>query len=246
MIPAQKVRTTIHQQLRKRYDQLWLRAFARIRAGKIDLDPVLESQRPDRRRGWTLIARPSATVKESVTLFLRDLRRFEPGQYYYAASEFHVTVLSLFTATADFEPFAGRKERYIEAVDAALKRATPIRIVFDGITASPGTVMIQGFFETNELHELRDGLRHQLRLRGLDKGVDERYRLQTAHMTIVRFRAPLRHTERFAKALEQARRRPFGVTTMRSFSLVQNDWYMSQRATVVLKRYRFYLRSFTS
>jgi len=228
----------IHQRLRKRYDQLWLRAFARIRTGKIDRDPVLEARTPDRRRGCTVIVRPSAAVKKSVALFLRELRRLEPDQYYYAVSEFHITVLSLFTATVDFEPFAVQKERYIQAVDAALKSTTPIRIVLDGITASPGTVMIQGLFETNELHELRDGLRRQLQLHGLEKGVDERYRLETAHMTAVRFRAPLHHAERFAKALEQARRRPFGLMTVRTLSLVENDWYMSRRATVLLKRYR--------
>jgi 2'-5' RNA ligase len=236
-LPSQKVQSAVHRRLRKRYDQLWLRAFARIREGKIDLDPALEARTPDRRRGWTVIARPCAAVKESVASFLRELHGLEPDQYYYAASEFHVTVLSLFTATVYFDPFVAQKERYIEAVDAALRSATPIRIVFDGITASPGTVMIQGFFESNELRELREGLRRQLRLRGLEKGVDERYRLETAHMTIARFRAPLRHAERFAKALEQARRRPFGVTTARSLSLVENDWYMSRRATVVLKRY---------
>jgi 2'-5' RNA ligase len=97
--------------------------------------------------------------------------------------------------------------------------------------------MIQGFFETDELHELRDRLRRQLRLRSLEKGVDERYRLQTAHMTVVRFRTPLRHAGRFAAALEQARRRPFGITAVRSFILVENDWYMSRHTTVSLKRY---------
>ncbi len=97
--------------------------------------------------------------------------------------------------------------------------------------------MIQGFFETNSLHELRDRLRRQLRHHGLEKGIDQRYRLKTAHLTVVRFRAPLRHSEQFAQVLEQARCRPFGATTVGRFMLVENDWYMSRRTTVILKRY---------
>ncbi len=185
----------------------------------------------------TVIARPSPAVWHPVASFLRALRRLEPDQYYYTASEFHVTVLPLFTATVDFEVFRSQKDRYVAAVDAALKRATPIRIAFEGITASPSAVMIQGFFETDALSDLRDSLRRQLRIRGLGEGVDERYPLQTAHMTVVRFRAPLRDSRQFAKALEQARRRAFGVTTIRDFMLVENDWYMSRRKTVCLKHY---------
>jgi len=223
--------------LRRRYDRLWWHAFDRIQTGRIELDPILQARVPDRRRGLTLIARPSPAVRQRVASFLQQLRRLEPDQYYYSPCEFHLTVLSLFTATVDSKRFFARKERYLAAVNEALRRAAPVRIVFAGVTASPSAVMIQGFFETNKLPQLRDRLRRQLRLRGLGKGVDERYRLQTAHLTVVRFRAPLRHSERFAQALEQARRRAFGTTTVRNFMLVENDWYMS-RATVCLKRYR--------
>ena len=233
-----QIESVVHRRLRKRYDQLWSGALGRIRAGKIDLDPVLQARVLDRRRGLTVIARPSRAVRESVGLFLRELRRLEPEQYYYTATELHLTVLSLFTTTLDFEPFFAQKERYIAAVDAALNSAAPMRVVFEGVTASPGTVMIQGFFETGELDELRDGLRRQLRLRGMEKGVDERYRLETAHMTLMRFRAPLRDAERLMEALERARRRPFGETTVKRFALVEHDWYMSRRTTVTLKHYR--------
>jgi 2'-5' RNA ligase len=172
-----------------------------------------------------------------VGLFLRELRRLEPDQYYYSPSEFHLTILSLFTATEKFLPFFAQKERYIAAVDSAFQIALPVRIFFEGITASSSAVMIQGFFETQMLNRLRDRLRRQLGVRGLGKGIDQRYRLQTAHMTVVRFCAPLRHPAEFAQALEQARRRAFGAMTVRRLFLVQNDWYMSRRITSTLKRY---------
>jgi len=195
--PGQTPKSGARERLRSRYDQLWSGAIGRIRAGKIEVDPVLQTLVPDQRRCLTVIARPSPTVRQRVATFLRELRRLEPGQYYYIPSEFHVTLLSLFTATVNFEPFFAQRERYFSAVDAALKKLEPIRIDFEGVTASPGTVMIQGFFETDRLNKLRDTLRGELRLRDLEEGVDQRYRLQTAHMTVVRFRAPLRRVSVF-------------------------------------------------
>ena len=236
--PGQMLQNAARNHLRAHYDKLWSETIGRIRAGKVELDPTLVAREQDQRRGLTLIARPSPAVRHLVAVFLRELRQLEPDQYYYTPSEFHLTVLSLFTATANHGPFFAQIERYISAVDSALRKAAPIRIEFEGVTASPGTVMIQGFFENDALNDLRDALRSQLRVRGLADGLDRRYRLESANMTVVRFRAPLRENERFAKVLELARGRSFGVTTIRNIRLVENDWYMSHRVTDSVKRYR--------
>lgn len=228
--------------LRAHYEQMWSGAIPRIRAGTIEVDSVLAAGEPDRRRGLTVVARPSPAVRSRVVAFLSELWDLEPGQYYYDAAEFHVTVLSLFTASANHRPFFAQKERFVAAVDSALRRAGSLGIDFAGVTVSRGTVMIQGFFEKDALNGLRDRLRRQLREHGLGAGVDQRYRLQTAHMTVVRFRAPLHDGERFAAVLEGARHRPFGSVAIRSLSLVAHDWYMSRRVTKVVKRYRLTCR----
>ena len=229
---------TARDRLRMRYDLLWSGTIERIRAGKVELDPVLEAQAQDQRRGLTVIARPSLAVRQRVAVFLRQLRRIEPTQYYYSPFEFHITILSLFTATVKHEAFISQTEQYSSAVDSALRKALPIRIEFKGVTASPGTIMIQGFFETDALNDVRDVLRGQLRARGLADGLDRRYRLESAHMTVARFCAPLCESKRFAAVLELARGRSFGAFTIRRLSLVKNDWYMSHRVTETLKRYR--------
>jgi 2'-5' RNA ligase len=226
------------RRMHKLYDRLWSAGLRRIRAGTVELDRVLQAQTPDQRRGLTLIARPSPAVRKYVAGWLRELQGLEPDQYYYADAEFHVTILSLFTATVDAAPFFAQREGFVAAVDAALMNLRPVRISFEGVTASPGTVMVQGFFKTDSLNELRERLRHQLQVRGLAQGVDERYRLETAHMTVVRFRVPLRQSAKFARALEQARHRWFGVTTVKSLVLVENDWYMSRQCTRTLRRFR--------
>ena len=93
-------------------------------------------------------------------------------------------------------------------------------------------------FDDDALNDLRNELRRHLSACGLGAGLDQRYRLQTAHMTVARFREPLRDSRRFAVALEKARRQRFGTATIGSLSLVENDWYMSQSVTETLKRYR--------
>jgi hypothetical protein len=88
--PEQMPRGGVLQRLRKRYDQLWSDALGRIRMGEIEVDPILKAGMPDQRRGLTVIARPSAAIRQRVAVFLRKLRTLEPAQYYYAASEFHL------------------------------------------------------------------------------------------------------------------------------------------------------------
>ena len=105
------------------------------------------------------------------------------------------------------------------------------------MTTSPGAILIQGFFEKDVLNQIRDGLRHQLRSMGLGDGLDGRYRLETAHLTAVRFRAPLRQGAALAAALEEARDLPLGRTRVATLRLVEHDWYMTQRTRKVIKTY---------
>jgi 2'-5' RNA ligase len=227
-----------HRRLQKCYDRMWSVNLGKIRSGLIEVDPILAARLPDRRRGLTVIARPSSCVRQRVMAFLNELRTMEPDQYYYVPSELHVTVLALFTATVEYQRLLAQTDRYAAAVDAALQKARPFQIDFTGVTVSPGAVMIQGFFEKEVLNDLRDSLRRQLRARNLAEGVDRRYRLETAHMTIARFRTPLRISERFVALLERARHRSFGKTQIRRVSLVQNDWYLTRQILKTLKSYR--------
>ena len=226
------------RRLQRRYDGLWSAAIGKIRTGKIESDRVLAGGLVDRRRGLTLIARPSVEVRERVATFLRELRRLEPEQYYYARADLHLTILSPFTATIAHKRFFAHTEKYLAAVESALQKAAPMRIEFTGVTASPGAIMIQGFPDSEALNDLRDKLRHQLRVRGLTRGLDVRYRLETAHMTVARFRAPLRDGKHVAAVLRRSRRRPFGSMTIKSLSLVTNDWYMTHQTLETLNRYR--------
>ena len=176
-------------------------------------------------------------MRKKVATFLRELRRLEPDQYYYARADLHLTILSLFNATAAHQRFLALTEKYLAAVESALQKAGPMRIEFAGVTVSPGAIMIQGFPDSEALNDLRDNLRQQLRICGLTRGLDVRYRLETAHMTVARFRTPLRDSKHFAAVLARSRRRPFGSMTIKSLSLVTNDWYMTHQTLETLNRY---------
>jgi 2'-5' RNA ligase len=230
--------TSFRQRLQDRYEGLWSAAIPKIRAGNIEIDPVLAAGLPDRRRGLTLIGRPSPQVRRQVAAFVRRLRSLEPDQLYYTPSQLHLTVLSLFTAMVAPETLLARTKDYVAGVDAVLSKAASFQVELSGITASSGAVMIQGFLENESLNEIRDALRAQLRAGGLGVHLDGRYRLVTAHMTVARFRAPLRDSGKFAAALEEARDLPFGVTKVTNIRLVKNDWYMTTATLEIIKRYR--------
>ncbi|QJE01464.1 mutarotase [Massilia forsythiae] len=212
--------------LQSHYDAIWERSRAAIGTGDIDCDARL-LQGPDPRRGLTLIARPGAALAGRFTHLLERLDALEPGQYLHPAVDLHVTVLSLFTVGDDFQPQLARLDDYRDAVRCAVHGLPAFEIDFRGVTASRGAVLAQGYPHGDTLATLRDRLRAELRARALDASLDRRYRLVTAHATLLRFVRPLRQPRRFVEAIETLRGAALGVMRVERIELVVNDWYMS-------------------
>jgi 2'-5' RNA ligase len=212
--------------LRSHYDAMWARAFPALASGNVDCDAGLAAS-PDRRRGLTLIARPSPALRASFTTLLDHLVAAEPGQYRYPVPDMHVTILSLFTAVEDSARQLARLDDYRALVRTALDGIAPFDIDFDGIALSPGAIMARGFARGTGLETLRERLRTGLRAQGLDASVDQRYRLVTAHATLLRFTAPLRQPAQFGALLTALRDQPLGRMRVDDVELVINDWYMS-------------------
>lgn len=223
--------------LQQQYDAIWSRAEAALDAGAVNLDPHLLNRAQDRRRGATLLIRPAAAVADKIAEVLARVEEREPEQYYYRPQELHVTVLSLFTGTEQPEPYLAQLPRYRRAIDKVLAAAARFNLHFDGLTASPDAVLVQGFPEGGALHDLREALRAAIQAEGLGDNLDRRYRISTAHMTAVRFCRPLRDTAALAALLRSLRRSDFGVSTVTSIALVQNDWYMSEDRVIPLQAY---------
>jgi 2'-5' RNA ligase len=223
--------------LRSRYDSMWSAARARITSGDVEIDPLLTRKQDDLRRGMTLLIRPAPEIRACIAAFLDRLRALEPAQYYYDPAEFHVTFLAVFSATEKWQPAFARTLDFRQAIAAAAKSIHPFTLHFEGLTASPAAIVLQGFTDSAALNAARDHLRAELRARGLTESLDTRYRLETAHLTAVRFTQPLRDSRAFAQALDEARTQNFGTMTVDTLDLVQNDWYMSHDRTELFEKF---------
>jgi hypothetical protein len=217
--------------LAARYDALWDAAAPDVRRGRVTLDPWLARKDVDTRRGVTLLARPAPAVADGLVALCGELRALEPEQYYHPRPDLHLTVLSLLSATADYAPYLAHAESYRAAVEAALDGAPAFAVEARGVTLSHGAVLVQGFPAGDALARQRERLRTVLAERGLGASVDARYRLETAHTTLVRFVAPLRDPARFVDALAAARARRFGTTVVERLELTLSDWYQSAEHT---------------
>ncbi len=223
--------------LHAHYDGFWQAARPALEVGAVEIDLHLSGAQPDGRRGLALILRPPAAVATALAAFLAEAAQIEPGQYLYPITDLHITVLSLFTATVQYQPHYARLTTYRAATDAALRDAPPIQIAFRGITAVRGAVMIQGFPADEGLNQLRDRLRQELHAVGMGDTLDQRYRIRAAHLTAIRFTSPLRDAAGFCALLDRARDRDFGTATITAADLVANDWYLSSTHTRLLHRY---------
>ena len=222
---------------RQIYDQLWADASVRLAAGAVAIDRHLAEREADRRRGITLIARPGPAAGARIAELIGELRAQEPEQHFYRPDELHVTVMTLVSASETFDLSHTPLAAYKAILAGLFARSCPFRINFRSVTASPGAVLVQGFVAGDRLNQLREEIRRELERAGLGESLDARYRIVTAHATIMRFRAPLRDPRQLAAQLCAARERTLGSTQVDPIDFVFNDWYMSHDRVRVLATY---------
>lgn len=222
---------------RQVYDRLWTEAVAGFQRDEVQIDPYLQRPETDQRQGITLIVRPEAAVAEEFSGLIETLRQQEPEQYYYRPGDYHVTVMTLISAAAGFDLAQTPVATYQALFNNLFRRFSCFAIRFQGISASPAAVLAQGFVDNDSLNQIRVALRRELQAAGLAKTLDVRYRIVTAHVTLMRYRSPLRNTNRLLALLEEARRRYFGTSRVEQIDFVLNDWYMAENKVRVLDRY---------
>jgi 2'-5' RNA ligase len=211
-------------------------ALPKLARGEADLDYLLDVTSDDR-RGITLLARPPAPLLAAIEAVLADFRQVEPHQYYYPATDIHLTILSLISCYAGFELRTIDPNAYREVLQPILAAARPFRLTFSGLTASPGGLMVQGYPQGEGLEELRNAIRVAFQGAGLPQSIDQRYRLHTAHATVVRFRRPLQQPEQLLQKTAQYQHYFIGTFEVNTVELVYNDWYQRAANTVLLARY---------
>lgn len=202
------------------------RAFSEFRQGQCEVDPLIQHE-DELRLGLTLLARIPGAVSARIGAFLEEMRTCLPGQYFYPARDFHLTVISVVSCRAGFE-YKPELAAYRREIAACLEGVRPLQVEFRGITASPACVMVQGFSLNDSLAEIRARLREHFSKSGLPHSMDSRYAIQTAHVTVMRFQQNPGSLVDFTRFLEMHRDREFGVAKIDELEFVLNDWY--QRA----------------
>jgi 2'-5' RNA ligase len=220
------------------YEQLWRDAVTTFERGEPKTDPWLSDKTKDSRRGVTLVFRPSAAVLDAVADFIRHLEAVCPGQYFYRREELHVTVLSIVSGTELWREQMDRFEQCRPILGAGLNEQRPFKMKFHGVTASPDSVMIQGFPLDNGLIAIREALREAFARAGFADMLDRRYKVTAAHISIMRFCQPGADTKRLLTFLQENRETDFGECEMGNLELILGDWYASADTVKVLENYR--------
>ncbi|WP_266204830.1 2'-5' RNA ligase family protein [Pontibacter kalidii] len=218
------------------YDTLYKASIEKISSGQYQLDPLLDSPN-DNRFGITLLLRPDEQTKQHIQAFLGELKAVDPAQYYYPASDIHITVMSIISCYSGFALGQISVPAYVELIRESIPTRREINISFKGITASPSCAMVQGFMLDATLNELRENLRVNFKHSGLEQSIDKRYTIQTAHATVVRFRKEITHLGAFLQVLEKYRNHDFGTFRAQALELVYNDWYQREKHVQVLHRF---------
>lgn len=219
--------------LHRRYDDMWANALSSFKSGRFECDPLIDSP-ADMRRGLTLLGRISGKASERMLEFLDGFRELEPDQYFYSGEDLHLTVMSVVTCHEGFALSQIDPEDYAGIMTEVLRDAGPLRIKFKGITASPSCIMVQGFPENDQLNLIRETLRESFGESSVFSSIDSRYRIITAHSTVIRFRKPVLNGAQLIQRLEASRDSDFGSVEIGELEFVYNDWYQRAANTVKL------------
>ena len=157
----------------------------------VDKILVQELNRPhtDMRCGVNLICRPTIDVVQYIVSIQEYLRIFEPDQYYYPASDLHLTLLEICHSRTPEEACliadgVGSEIRRIAAMTSPPKVDSPI-LVFDSHAVA------LTFLPTDDaLQNARQSILEGLLNTGIS--VDPRHETKSAHVTLMRYITPLR------------------------------------------------------
>lgn len=123
---------------------------------------------------------------------------------------------------------------YSKVIRSSLPSEIKTQIAFKGITASNSCILLKGFPEDDTLNIFRDNLRSNFKDSALEISIDKRYKINTAHATIIRFNKTPINCNAFLSLLEKYRDFDFGSFEIDSYELVYNDWYQKKELTKTL------------
>ncbi|MCC5936038.1 MAG: hypothetical protein JJU34_02035 [Lunatimonas sp.] len=224
--------------LRAHYDMLNLEARRAVELAGFDFDTQINDPHDDR-RGLTLLFRPDEALANSFGGFTSAIQDVLPGHYYYSRSDFHVTVMPIVSCYSGFSCDGLDLDAYRSLIQDAIAGVGSIPIQFTGVFMSPSCLMIRGYPQNNELEKLRNNLRVAFGGSNLERSLDKRYKLVTAHCTVVRFQQEVVAPAAFWEVMQHFSAFDFGMQVFEDLEFVFNDWY--QRVELVKRLANFKL-----
>jgi len=217
------------------YDEMWRNFSKAIETNQYQYDPLVNNPN-DTRRGITALSylRHNKSLTTEVSNFLQQIKIKEPEQYYQPVSDLHLTVLSIVTCTENFYLSDSSALDYAEIFKEAVRNTGSFDIHFKGITATPSCILLQGFMPNELLTDVREKMRAAFNKSSLHASIDSRYKIATAHSTIVRFTESLRDPHLLFEFLKRYREYEFGSHTVDKLELVFNNWYQQKEHTKLL------------
>jgi len=218
------------------YNQLYHDSLGKIKADDYQIDSLIDSP-TDKRLGVTLVCRPNSKTNDEIQSILEQLKRVEPHQYFYPASDIHITVMSIISCYQGFMLSAISVDNYCQVIQKSLEGCNRFDVEFKGLTASPSCLMVQGFLYDDTLNQIRNNLRNNFHNTNLEQSIDKRYAIQTAHATVCRLRKSLTNKEAYLRVIEAYRDYNFGTFTVDALEFVLNDWYQRKEKVKILDRF---------
>ena len=115
--------------LSEHYNELFKKSSEAILSEDYTLDTKINDP-SDKRFGITLLIRPSEEIKANIQLLLDELKKVEPNQYYYPASDIHITVMSIISCYEGFALDKISSSDYIEIVEKSLVDVNKFKSIF--------------------------------------------------------------------------------------------------------------------
>ncbi|PWJ41000.1 hypothetical protein [Sediminitomix flava] len=220
--------------LHHKYEEIEENGLNAISVKQEVIDNYLLDPRTDNRKGLSLVVNLDYELLENIYRVLEILKPVMPNQYFYPLSDIHLTVLSVVTVNDDFRYKENLVEEYDKIFCDVIPQIPEFLVNFEGLTISNGAIIMKGFYEF-PLAELREALRNQITVNGID--FQERYKLMTAHSTVVRFKEVISNRKLLLEYMNLFKNLYLGSMVVKSIDFVCHDWYNSLSKKTVLKRY---------
>tara|TARA_R110001599_G_scaffold43925_5_gene131206 strand:- start:20072 stop:20758 length:687 start_codon:yes stop_codon:yes gene_type:complete len=222
--------------LRNHYKKLHSSALSSINKKGFNYDKELDNP-SDLRRGLTLLIRPNKKIKEAFELFIHQAREVLPDQYFYSVDDIHVTVMPIVSCYSGFSMEGIEIDRYDEIIQKALRGVREFKLDFTGVFASASCLIIKGYPVNGYLEHFRQNLRNAFSGAKLEQSLDKRYKLVTAHSTVVRFKQPIKDKKKVIELVKAFSDFEFGCQSFEQLEFVYNDWYQRKSIVQLLKSY---------